>query len=767
MTVRRARTLAPLAAVLCGFVLATGISPSFAGTPSPAHAPRPYHELYDEPRVVAWTPGLVGAEFTALLDRVEAAGLHAPVAVVGAGIVLVDAPGLDEIVAREPHVARVLREPTAGALRADAAAHPTAAGLLAWWEDGFDPPAPPASATAAARSRPSARICGNIHGLPPQPVRPAGLRHCPEAPCPERVHFAAGRVVATLIFPDGSAGGGSAFPPDRMEIGLARLIRAHNYWNLKTERAATFVIDNRGAVSVTYPPETTWWDDHWLWQRDALESLGYDFQAGQWYEDVNADAKAAFHADWGYTQFLLHANEFPGAELVAGYAYLGGPLTVTLLWYEIAFHLEFRIAFVLAHELGHIFQALDEYEGSECHCLQRGGYLDFPNYNCVTCDATNDQHRCLMGYGSYWGWEQDEMETYVNACYYTRGMMGVVDDNRDGVLDVLETNPQTVLHTALPDTLLASLNTVVEGSAWDLPFVGAPDAYEPTVTISEIHTVEFRTDGHPWEQAEPADGWWQGKEEDFVLRLPALGGGEHTLQVRAVNSVLRADLSPAERSFFVYDVMLRREFEVLQAGSFLVTQWTVDGEDFGSTYRLYRQRTGDAERTLFRTLESQGGLHDRFQVRDETVVPGEEYAYELEVAIPGKGVKHLGTGRQTVYLAPSPEGHLIAAAPNPFVGEILLSVTVPRVSQPALRDDPGSGANDDAQPLWRDVALSVHDIHGRLVSDLGTVRKLESSTFNVRWNGRLADGTEAPPGIYFVRMCCGEDGDSRKVVLLR
>jgi hypothetical protein len=83
---------------------------------------------------------------------------------------------------------------------------------------------------------------------------------------------------------------------------------------------------------------------------------------------------------------------------------------------------------IVAHEVGHAFGAPDEY--SPCTLLQPDGKgwgaLDVPNLNCV--DANPDAVVCLMRRGR-------DVEA---ICAATRAHWGWVDNDRNGVLDVLE-----------------------------------------------------------------------------------------------------------------------------------------------------------------------------------------------------------------------------------------------------------------------------------------------------------------------------------------
>jgi len=39
-------------------------------------------------------------------------------------------------------------------------------------------------------------------------------------------------------------------------------------------------------------------------------------------------------------------------------------------------------------------------------------------------------------------------------------------------------------------------------------------------------------------------------------------------------------------------------------------------------------------------------------------------------------------------------------------------------------------------PLWRDVRVSIYDVRGRRVRDLGLFRERETERFNLEWDGR-------------------------------
>jgi hypothetical protein len=87
------------------------------------------------------------------------------------------------------------------------------------------------------------------------------------------------------------------------------------------------------------------------------------------------------------------------------------------------------LAHIVAHEVGHSFDAPDEYAG--CTLLRSDGSgwgsLNFPNFNCVDINPSASV-TCLMRRGR-------DVEF---VCEATRVHWGWVDSNQDGVLDVFE-----------------------------------------------------------------------------------------------------------------------------------------------------------------------------------------------------------------------------------------------------------------------------------------------------------------------------------------
>lgn len=744
----------------------------------PSTSALPYHQLVPVPRLLVLTPGLEGEELASFLDRLEAKEVEVSVAVAGTGCIVIDSPGVVAALTAEPAVSSFHRGAVPAVQRADS---PALLGLLQWWNEGFEVPRESEESRGISTD---AEICTGAVTLE-EAIRARGITSRCSAPARSgRVHFASGKAIVNLVFPE-SEGAASIddWTSNKMAQVESELVRALGWWHLKSGGSLTFVLVDHGQAGTSYEAGLLPMSEEELYLADCMRSLGYDGECAYTELDqFNEATRAQYRGNWAFTQVVLHANEFIGSQALA-YAYLGGPHTVAL--YGNRQLGTGRLDRVMAHEIGHIFQALDEYSGGCGGCTDRSGYLDERNGNCVICPL--EIGKCVMrGSGEYGEQEMDEMESKIHPCIYTLGQVGVRDANQNGILDVRETIPETVLYSDLPDTVFATRNMKLLGKAWDMPYALAPPRYSNPVTLNLLANVKFSIDGRTWLNANPVDGMWSAQEEDFEITLPAVGGGNHRLYVRGVNSIDKDDPSPVKLDFFVYDVVLHEDVEVFQEGASLVVKWRINGEDFGSTYTLLRHVAG-GEDEVIATLPSRQTMSPKYIFLDEKIEPAREYFYDVEVDIPGKGRKALGSGSGKTYLADPQPGRIVTLSPNPTSGAILITVTVPRAIRnsgpgPIPDDDGGSyiplspGLRDDDDPpegpvdpqlRWRDVHLTLYDVAGRRIRDLGTTRALELTRFNVWWDGDNEHAAHVPPGVYFLRTVVGETLETTRVTVVR
>ncbi|RMF31919.1 MAG: hypothetical protein D6759_09310 [Chloroflexi bacterium] len=178
---------------------------------------------------------------------------------------------------------------------------------------------------------------------------------------------------------------------------------------------------------------------------------------------------------------------------------------------------------VLAHEIGHIFRALDQYAAAGIACDVSSGYLNVETQNSQAGQCAMDLPSIMRG-GIF---------PFLSGAIdpYARGQIGWWDTDEDGILDPVDTTPELVLQSVEEGEGRLSLR----GWARDLPY---PSPTLSDVTINTIAAVEYHLDGNAeWAPAEPADGAFDTISETFRLTLTPLPVGLHVLSLRAVNRV--------------------------------------------------------------------------------------------------------------------------------------------------------------------------------------------------------------------------------------
>ena len=71
-----------------------------------------------------------------------------------------------------------------------------------------------------------------------------------------------------------------------------------------------------------------------------------------------------------------------------------------------------------------------------------------------------------------------------------------------------------------------------------------------------------------------------------------------------------------------------------------------------------------------------------------------------------------------------------------------------------------------ALPSAAHTTLAIYDLSGRRAQTL-LDRSLEAGIHRVTWDGRLADGSAAPAGIYFLKARAGSAAANAKVLMIR
>jgi hypothetical protein len=401
--------------------------------------------------------------------------------------------------------------------------------------------------TAAHSRTPRARGIGRAL----VPDLPTGLPY--GARWEDTSEFMVGRVAVPILFPDSD---GSIdlnrynWTPALRDSVVRSAVRG--FLKLTAQASAhgaplTFLIEVHPISPTGYEPIDRPIVDEHLWIEDTLEPLvGYRGDAvAMAYELANA-ARARLGAHWAA---LLMAVQNDGdadgkfADSIGEHAVLGGPYFVVMV--KQSNFASATLDFYIAHEMTHMFWALDEYPAINAwwSCTIRTGYFDQQNTNSdlpvpAYCYNGNQalRRQCFMK-GNY----PDSL------CPPSARQVGWVDLDGTGVLDLYETRP-----SVRPDSLHysggAGVPLTIRGAATDValpnknPYhLGAGDS----ITIATVDSIWQRIDGGPWIPVAPDDGIFDQGSERFTFLLPAPGIGNHLLEFQAQNSNGRNMVVPA------------------------------------------------------------------------------------------------------------------------------------------------------------------------------------------------------------------------------
>ena len=202
------------------------------------------------------------------------------------------------------------------------------------------------------------------------------------------------------------------------------------------------------------------------------------------------------------------------------HASIGGPYFIMTLDGPFKGGTSSRLSFITAHEIGHIFYATDEYNGVK----EYSGYLNA---------SDNDYANCLLRWDVW------------KLCDATQEQIGWRDTDSDGILDIMDTFPETALNSySISNNILTYAGFVTE-----VPYPNHnPYTYTwPThqmrdITINTIADVEYRIDSGQWHKASPIDVAFDEAVESFTFSA-SLPDGTHLIEVRGINSVGNIDPS--------------------------------------------------------------------------------------------------------------------------------------------------------------------------------------------------------------------------------
>ena len=226
--------------------------------------------------------------------------------------------------------------------------------------------------------------------------------------------------------------------------------------------------------------------------------------------------------DWAFTIFMVDASEDPdgffdtSGDFAGAFAYSGGLYIVTP---------NSRPTSTIAHEIGHIFWARDEYPGGGSY-TDRAGYYNAQNINAFDNPDLEQEPSIMRG-----GVPTVQAFQQGISSPRTLELIGWRDSDGDGVFDLADVPldldisgyfdaESSVYHVNGSASAVASLN---QNSR----------SFRSDITLNEIDRLEYRLDDGAWQTAQQF-----GQQETLIdLQIPITQQFD-TIQLRVVDTLL-------------------------------------------------------------------------------------------------------------------------------------------------------------------------------------------------------------------------------------
>ncbi|MEM7029975.1 MAG: Ig-like domain-containing protein [Chloroflexota bacterium] len=348
----------------------------------------------------------------------------------------------------------------------------------------------------------------------------------------ETSQFLMGSIAVGVVLPESN---GLVDPSsenwDSEEIArvISEIAVGMEWWASLDSRAnLTFVYDNPSGATVPtgYEPITRDHSDQRYWIEEAMTAMGHD--GTNYFDQVrsyNDHLRDKYQTDWAFTIFVVDSsadidNTF--ANHYFAYAYLGGPFMVMTYGnqnYGIA-----NMDAVAAHEMGHIFRALDQYGAANQACSKRAGYLSVENQNSQASAECSSNSSSIMR-GQIFPFINKEID------HFAQGQVGWWDADNNGVLDPVDVDLVVSNVTVDPNDQVNILT--IKADLEEVPYQSP--SYR-SVIINKLKKVEFRLNDGAWQSATATDGTFDLYEEAVSMTTEPLASGSYDIYVRATDN---------------------------------------------------------------------------------------------------------------------------------------------------------------------------------------------------------------------------------------
>jgi hypothetical protein len=348
----------------------------------------------------------------------------------------------------------------------------------------------------------------------------------------ETSEYFIGRVAVGIVLleSDGSVDDSTEdWTEDERALVQSEITAALDWWaSLEPSAHLTFVYDDGTAspIPTSYEPISRRYSDQSLWIAEAMNQKGY---TGYSYFDqvrsYNNAMRDTYDTDWAFTIFVVDSSNDSDNRFSDGffaYAYLGGPFTVVT--YGNNGYGPHNMDAVVAHEIGHIFLALDQYSAARQPCTRQAGYLGVENQNSQYGDCASDVSSIMRG--QTWPYRDGAIDEYA------RGQIGWRDSDGDGILDPVDTTLSVTGASYEADAEHPNILTFT-GSVQDDPY---PSPLRRSTIINTVEQIQYRVMGGEWMDAAPADGALDSYAEGYTFTTPLLPTGELDIDLRVLDS---------------------------------------------------------------------------------------------------------------------------------------------------------------------------------------------------------------------------------------
>lgn len=402
---------------------------------------------------------------------------------------------------------------------------------LAVWQSNFlepdkallgqraEPPAPPNDALLPPAS--PARLQSNISSAAPGNMQTG--------------EFMIGNIAVGIILPESNG----SIDPDtenwsvaRQDQAVAGIASALNWWAAREPRARlSFTYRVERSVPTGYEPIVHPQSEESLWIGEVMGRLGHG--SANYFSNVLDyvnGLRTAYGTDWAFAAIVVDDlndvdNKFSDGYFA--YAYVGGPFLV--LTYDSDGYGNSNLGAVAAHEIGHLFFALDEYVTAGVACDTRSGYLDVQTANSLSPapNVCGSNTLCIM---------RGQIAPFSSGqlCASTREQVGWRDSDGNGLFDPVDTSVALSVGLTGSRRTLAGTVRSYTGLASDVPWASPR---RTPVTINGIEGVQYRVNEGEWQWATPADGTWHKVSEQFTFSVTVAGPNPETVEVQAFDTV--------------------------------------------------------------------------------------------------------------------------------------------------------------------------------------------------------------------------------------